>query len=420
MNLFETKLNDGKTVPVTQQQVLAAWRKVRAAGGSGGVDGKSLIKVEENLKDELYKLWNRLASGSYFPSAVKAVAIPKDGGGQRWLGVPAVLDRVAQQVVKDALEPELEKVFHQDSYGYRPNKSAHDAVDKCRIRCLNQTWVIDMDIKGFFDNLDHDLLFKALEKHVKGKWMLCYIERWLKAPVEQADGSIESRQMGTPQGGVISPLLANLFLHYAFDKWMEKELPYIRFERYADDIIIHCITGKEAEEVKEKVEERLKACKLELHPQKTRIVYCKQKGKNIKYPVVSFDFLGFEFKPRKVKLKDGTYQLGYGPAIGRKAKTRIATYFRQRKIHRASGAELQELAIQLAPKTRGWINYFGKFRKWSMYPLFQLLHARLVKWLMAKYKRYRGRIPKAWARLKSIARDYPNLFVHWQYGFLPS
>ncbi|RYZ21088.1 MAG: group II intron reverse transcriptase/maturase, partial [Sphingobacteriales bacterium] len=305
MELFETKQTKGRTVPITQSQVLTAWRKVLSAGGSGGVDGKSLSDVAHNLHDELYTLWNRMSSGSYFPKPVKAAIIPKDSGGQRCLGIPTILDRVAQQVVKDVLEPGMESVFHPDSYGYRPAKNAHQAVEQCSQRCSEWAWVIDLDIKGFFDNIDHELLLKALQKHTDAQWVLLYLKRWLESPMQMPDGSLQQRKRGTPQGGVISPLLANLFLHYALDKWMAVTLPEIRFERYADDIVVHCRSEQEAVHVLAAIKNRLQSCKLEVNEQKTKIVYCKRHNRPQKYPVVSFHFLGFYFKPRKVKWRDG-------------------------------------------------------------------------------------------------------------------
>ncbi|MEQ9036107.1 group II intron reverse transcriptase/maturase [Gracilimonas sp.] len=420
MNLFETEYLKGKTVPITESQLMSAWRKVKAARGSGGVDGKTISKVEEQLSNELYKLWNRMASGSYHPQPVKAVSIPKRDGSERWLGVPTVTDRIAQQVIKDVLEPELEKVFHPNSYGYRPNKSTHQAIAKCSKRCWERAWVVDLDIKGFFDNLDHDLLIKALERHTNQKWLIMYVKRWLKAPVKQPEiNELEERSKGTPQGGVISPLLSNLFLHYAFDKWVSKQFPEVTFERYADDIIIHCVSKADAEKVLNAVKSRMNECKLEVHPLKTKIVYCKQSYRQESHPMIAFDFLGFTFQPRKVKQSNGLFRLGYGPAISAKAKKHINHTFKSLKVHRWTAQEVDQIASELAPKLQGWINYFGKYRKWSMYPVFRSLNDRLVKWLMNKYKRYRRKIKSARIRLKVMARENPNLFVHWRYGFIP-
>lgn len=414
----QSKLN-GKTVPITKKQVFAAWQKVKAAGGSGGVDGKQLADVEENLKNEMYKLWNRMTSGSYFPKAVKAVSIPKSDGKERKLGIATIMDRVAQQVVRDVLEENLEEVFHEDSYGYRPDKSAHQAVDQCRQRCFQYGWVIDLDIKGFFDNLNHELLLKALERHTDEQWVIRYVKRWLEAPVQEQDGTLVSKTKGTPQGGVISPLLANLFLHYAFDKWMELHFPGIKFERYADDVIIHCKTQVQASHVLSKVEGRMKEVKLELHPGKTQIAYCKQYNRQVKFPKVSFDFLGFTFQPRKILTRYGKVKLGFGPGISKKAKKHICSVIKQKRIHRWSHAELKDLVDELESKLKGWINYYGKFRKWELLRVFRALNERLRRWLMNKYKRFRKKKGEAREKLREIAQENPNLFAHWRHGYLP-
>ncbi|MEL7006450.1 MAG: group II intron reverse transcriptase/maturase, partial [Bacteroidota bacterium] len=418
MNLFETEKRKGKTVPIEPKQILAAWRKVKSNGGSHGVDGKTISKINQRLGDELHQLWSRMASGSYHPQPVRAVSIPKKDGSSRLLGIPTVCDRVAQQVIKDLLESELEKVFHTDSYGYRPYKSAHQAIEKCNKRCWEKRWVIGLDIKGFFDNLDHELLIKALKYHSNQKWVIMYIERWLKAPIKHPDKkALEKREKGTPQGGVISPLLANLFLHYAFDKWMTIHYPLIKFERYADDIVIHCNSQTEAERVMKAVKVRMEECKLTLHPNKSKVVYCKQGRQRGDFSTVSFDFLGYTFQPRKVKYKNGLYGLGYGPAISNKAQKHIVRTFRNLKIHRWTTKDLESISLALTSQIRGWINYFSKYRKWSMYSVFRQLNDRLVKWLMNKYKRYRRRKVLARRKLKLIANEYPNLFIHWQHGF---
>ncbi len=420
MNLFETEYLQGKTVPITQEQLRVAWRQVKAAKGSGGVDGKTIFKVEEQLSDELYKLWNRMASGSYHPKPIKAVSIPKWDGSNRWLGVPTVTDRIAQQVIKDMLEPDLEKVYHPDSYGYRPNKSTHQAITKCSKRCWERAWAIDLDIKGFFDNLDHDLLIKALERHTDHKWLIMYVKRWLKSPVKFPERQkLVERSKGTPQGGVISPLLANLFLHYAFDMWICKQFSEVPFERYADDIIIHCVSKAQAETILKAVKTRMEACKLQVHQHKTKVVYCKQGYRKVKHSEITFDFLGFTFQPRKIKQHNGSYRLGFGPAISMRAKKHIVQTFKSLKPHRWANKDVEQIATEMAPKIQGWINYFGKYRKWAMYPVFRSLNDRLVKWLMNKYKRYRRKVGKARSKLKQLAIEYPNLFVHWRYGFLP-
>jgi group II intron reverse transcriptase/maturase len=419
MRLFEDKSNKGKTIPVTHNQILAAWKRVRAAGGSGGVEGRSLSDVENNLKDELYKLWNRMSSGSYFPMPVLGCMVPKVQGGKRLLGIPTIVDRIAQQVVKDLLEPSLELYFHKDSYGYRPGRNTRQAVELCTQRCYDKAWVIDLDIKGFFDNLDHEMLMLALQKHTDEKWILMYVERWLKAPMQLEGETLKQRDRGTPQGGVISPLLANLFLHYAFDKWISITHPHIEFERYADDIVVHCSSKEEALQVLSKIRERLQICKLELHPEKTKIVYCKKYNRQRDYPLVSFDFLGFTYKPRTCKAKEEKYYLGFGPAISTKAQKQIVEEIKRRKLHSAVNAGLQDLANELASSLQGWINYYGRFRRWSMQGVFRILNDRLVKWLINKHRNLRDQKRKARLKLKEIAKDYPNLFVHWRYGFLP-
>ena len=325
MNLFETSKMKGKSIPLSPHQIQSAWRKVKAAKGSGGVDGMTISKLEQQLGDELYKLWNRMASGSYYPQPVKGVSIPKRDGGERWLGIPTIADRVAQQVVKDLLETELEKVFHPNSYGYRPGKSTHQAITRCNQQCWEKAWAIDLDIKGFFDNLDHSLLMKALEKHTSQKWVKMYIRRWLETPVKHPEKkALIARSKGTPQGGVISPLLANLFLHYAFDKWMDKRFPGVAFERYADDVVIHCRTKQEANNVLWAVKVRLAECKLEAHPTKTKLVYCKNGQRKAKFTTVAFDFLGFRFQPRKAKRKDRRIVLGY---VGQPSAQRLRSMF---------------------------------------------------------------------------------------------
>ncbi len=308
-------MSETKSFEIPRQWVYDAWLDVRANKGAAGVDGISISDFEADLKNNLYKIWNRMSSGSYFPPPVMRVTIPKASGGERHLGVPTVADRIAQTVVKRVLEPELERIFHPDSYGYRPGKSAHDALAQTRQRCWQYDWIIDLDVKGFFDNIDHELMMKAVRKHTDSPWMLLYIERWLKVGMMEEGGSVEKRDKGTPQGGVISPLLANLFLHYAFDVWMKRNHPSIVFERYADDIIVHCQSQREAEELLEAIKERMEAVQLELHPDKTKIVYCKDARRTGDHEHVKFDFLGYTFRPRKIKTRQGKYSVGFTPAI---------------------------------------------------------------------------------------------------------
>jgi group II intron reverse transcriptase/maturase len=428
MDLFETEFLRGKSQPITTEMVEKAFRKVKSKGGAEGVDGKDMSYMTEHKRGELYKLWNRMASGSYYPKAVRAVEIPKSDGSMRLLGIPTISDRIAQQVAKSVIEPIMEQVFHIDSYGYRPNRSAHDALRRCQQRCHEYRWVIDMDIKGFFDNIDHKLMMRVLRHYIKEDWILMYVERWLEVPTISKDGVKTERTKGTPQGGVISPILANMFLHVVFDAWMEKhyantQYGTIRWERYADDIIVHCKNEKEARYILNRIRERFTECKLELHPEKTKIVYCKQSNRRGGYKDNKFDFLGFTFKPGSIYCKDesgkGYLWLGYVTSISRKASKRIVQQIEKWKIHRATGAELADIAIQKAPVIRGWINYYGHFRLYCMKRVFRALNARLVRWVTNKYKRYRRRKAQARQFLCDICSSYPALFEHWKYGFTP-
>ena len=424
MKLFKTEELRGKTHPVTHEQVVEAYRKVQSNGGGAGVDGVTLEAFGNNKVKLLYKLWNRMASGSYMPQGVRGVEIPKQDGSKRLLGIPTVTDRIAQAVAKAELEPRMEAVFHADSYGYRPNRSAHDAVRKCQERCYAYQWVIDIDIEGFFDNIDHELMMQVVRHYVSEKWILLYIQRWLTSPMLMPEGTTQPRTKGTPQGGVISPLLANMFLHVVFDAWMQKhyaDTKYgsIRWERYADDIKVHCKTKKQAEHILNQIKKRMLACKLKLHTDKTKIVYCKQYNRSGKNENISFHFLGFEFRPDSVRTPQGGLWLGYFARISRKAKKHIVSEIRKYNIHRSTSAELTGLAERLAPKLRGWIQYFGRFRPSALQDVFSVLNERLVRWCTNKYKRYRRRLREARQHLKEICKDYPNLFVHWQYGYTP-
>ena len=312
-------MKESKQYNISKKVVLEAYKRVRQNKGSAGIDGIDFAKFEENLKDNLYKIWNRMSSGSYFPSPVLAVEIPKKNGGIRTLGIPTISDRIAQMTARMYLEPKVEPIFHKDSYGYRPNKSAIDAIGKVRQRCWRYDYVIELDIKGLFDNIDHELLMKAVELHTDEKWLKLYIRRWLKTPFATKEGILTERKSGTPQGGVISPVLANIFLHYAFDVWMERNYPIAPFARYADDAIIHCKSEKEAKEIKEALNQRMKQCKLELHPDKTRIVYCKDEDRTEDYPITQFDFLGYTYKAVYIKCKDGKLRNNFIASASQKA-----------------------------------------------------------------------------------------------------
>ena len=403
-----------KPFNISKQSVLEAFKKVKANKGGAGVDRQTIEEFERNLKDNLYKIWNRLSSGSYMPPAVLRVEIPKSDGKIRPLGIPTVADRVAQMVIKQQLEPKLEKVFHQDSYGYRPNKSAIDALKQARTRCWRNDWVLDLDIKGFFDNINHELMMKAVEKHTQDKWVLLYIKRWLEAPVAMPDGTLVTSQKGTPQGGVISPLLANLFLHYAFDKWMERNFPNISSERYADDSVCHCKSEAQAKMLKNALEQRMEEVGLELHPEKTKIVYCKDADRTQTYSNIQFDFLGFTFRPRKSKNKYGKYFINFTPAISNKAIKRITSVMREWKVQNRSDKSLEDLAYMFHRQIQGWINYYSHFYKSALHPLFQHLDERLSWWATRKFKKLRGHKTRAREWLRAIAQREPKLFPHWR------
>lgn len=408
-------MNETRPFNISKSSVKSAWNNVKANKGSYGIDNVSIKEFEKNKSDNLYKIWNRMSSGTYFPPPVKAVAIPKSNGKQRILGIPTVSDRVAQAVVKKHLEPIVEPKFHKDSYGFRPNKSALDAVEVCRERCWRYDWVIDLDIKGFFDNIDHELMMKAIKFHTKEKWIHLYVERWLVAPMQKEDGELISRDKGTPQGGVISPLLANIFLHHAFDEWIKRHYPYVEFERYADDVIIHCKTLEEAEKTLIAVEIRLNECGLELHPEKTKIVYCKRNRRNKNYKEIKFDFLGYTFRPRGVKNKNGEFFLSFLPAISDKASKNIRQIIRSWRIHRQNNRSIEELARKYNAIIRGWINYYGRFHKSAMYNSLRNIDKYLIRWLLKKYKRLKGSLRRALRLLGRIKKEEPNLFAHWKY-----
>lgn len=414
-----TLWDETKSVPVSKEQVWLAYKKVRSNAGSAGIDGISMEEYDAKRSEHLYKLWNRMASGSYFPPPVKEVEIPKKDGKTRKLGIPTISDRVAQMVVKDYLEPRFEKVFSPHSYGYRPGKNAHQALAEVRENVKMLDWAIDLDIKGFFDNIDHGKLMLAVKKHVQEKWCLMYIERWLQMPVQTKTGKLVEKQgKGTPQGGVISPLLANLFLHYAMDKWLEQTHSSVRYVRYADDAIFHCKSKVQADYVLRNLNKRMKQCGLELHPEKTKLVYCRDHRRQGDYPTVKFDFLGYSFQPRTSKSKrNGELYLGYDCAISIGSKKRIADKMRELDIEHLTHKSIVGVAKFLEPYIRGWINYYGKFRIWEMNPIFQLLRRRLVTWARKRYKRYKTSINRAYDWLKRIKEQFPWLFYHWRLGF---
>lgn len=406
-------LDKAKPFCIPKRAVWAAYKRVKANQGAAGVDGQSIAEFEEDLTNNLYKLWNRLSSGSYFPPPVKRVEIDKRGGGTRPLGIPTVADRIAQAVVKGYLEPELEKHFHPDSYGYRPGKSALDAVGMARKRCWRYAWVLDLDIKACFDTIDHNLLMRAVRKHTECRWVLLYIGRWLNAPVQLADGTWEHRGKGTPQGSVISPLLANLFLHYAFDRWMGRSHSSIPFERFADDIICHCRSEAQAQRLKVALERRLVECGLELHPSKTKIVYCKDDDRRGHYPNEAFDFLGYTFRPRRSKNRWGKYFVNFSPGVSNAAGKAVSQTIRGWRLECRIDKTADDLARMFNPIIRGWITYYGRFYKSALYPTLRYLDRRLARWAMAKYTRLRRHRKRAEHWLRRITRRDPGLFAHW-------
>lgn len=413
-------MNTVKPFSIPKQVVWEAYKRVKANKGTAGIDGQTIEEFEGNLKGNLYKLWNRLSSGSYFPPAVRIVEIPKSDNKVRRLGIPTISDRIAQMVAKMYLEPKVEPHFHPGSYGYRPGKSAHDAIGTARVRCWRRDWCIDLDIKGFFDNLDHELVMKAVRKHTNCKWLLLYIERWLKAPAIELDGSKTERNKGTPQGGVISPLLANLFLHYAFDRWIATRHPNCAFERYADDCLVHCSSLSQAQFIKRSIAMRLQYCGLELHPQKTKIIYCKDEDRKGTYQNEKFDFLGYTFRARRSKNRNGKFFINFSPAVSNKALKAMRREMRRWRLHRRSDKTLEDLGQMFYPIVNGWINYYGKFYKSALTSTFEHLNRHLIRWVMQKYK-MRGHQRRATHRLGKMARQKPYLFAHWKrLGVLPS
>lgn len=406
-----------KSFNIPKSLFVQAYKLVKANKGAAGVDGESLRDFEENLKGNLYKLWNRMSSGCYFPPAVKAVPIPKKSGGERILGIPTVGDRICQMVAKLVFEPKVEAIFLEDSYGYRPRKSALDAIGVTRERCWHYDWVLEFDIKGLFDNIPHDLLMKAVYKHTEEKWVRLYIERWLTAPMQKSDGTIMARDCGTPQGGVISPILSNLYLHYVFDAWMEKNCPNMPWCRYADDGLVHCNSEQEAEELYEALRERFAECGLELHPEKTKIVYCKDGQRKGKHPITSFDFLGYTFQARTCEnTKRRSLFVGFTPAVSKSALKMMRAKTRACGWRNRTDLSLQEIAEEYNPVIQGWINYYGKYTRSALYPMIRHMNMTLVGWAKKKYRQLKNGQRKAGKFLEKIATESKGLFVHWRIG----
>ena len=407
-------MNKAKPFDIPKREVWEAFKSVKANQGAAGVDGQSIQDFESQLTGNLYKLWNRLSSGSYMPPPVRRVDIPKANGGTRPLGIPTVTDRIAQEVVRRYLEPLLEPIFHEDSYGYRPGRSAIDAIRKARERSWRYDWILDLDIKGFFDSIDRELLLRAVRKHTQCRWVLLYIERWLKAPAVLEDGALVPRDRGTPQGGVISPLLANLFLHYVFDVWIGRVFP-VPFERYADDVICHCRTEREALALRRILDRRFADCKLVLHPEKTKVVYCKDTNRKGEYSVYQFDFLGYCFRPRRAKWRGELYGTSFLPAASPKALKAIRQAIRGWSLQTRSDKALDDLARMFNPYIRGWINYYGHFYKSALYPTLGRIDAHLIRWARRKFKRLRQRPKVAREWLARVIRSSPGLFAHWRF-----
>jgi len=411
-------VSESKPFAISKKVVYEAYLKVKANKGAPGVDGELIEEFERDLEGNLYKLWNRMSSGSYFPPPVRMVEIPKPGGrGVRILGVPTVADRIAQTVVKMYLEPVVEPIFHEDSYGYRPGRSALEAVGACRERCWKTDWVIDLDIRAFFDTLDHELVMRAVRHHTDLKWVHLYVERWLKAPLQREDGSLVARDQGSPQGSAISPLLANLFMHYAFDTWMQREFPAVRFERYCDDVVVHCVSERQARYVLAAITKRLAEVKLEVNLEKTRIVYCRDGNRRGPHREVRFDFLGFTFRPRSARRgQDGKCFLGYLPAVSDEAAKGIRREIRDWKLQLHSGSSLEELARKVNQVTRGWIGYYGRYYPSRLVRALRWINDYLVCWAQRKYKRLRRRPARAWKLLATVVGREPGLFAHWAFG----
>lgn len=407
-------MSAAKPFEISKKLVSQAYQEVKANGGSAGIDKETIEDFEGNLKDNLYRLWNRLSSGTYFPPPVKGVPIPKKSGGERILGVPTVSDRIAQSAVRIMLEPILDPIFDEDSYGYRPGKSAHDAIAITRERCWKYDWVVEFDIKGLFDNIDHDLLMKALKHHCDCKWILLYVERWLKAPLQNVDGNMIERNRGTPQGGVVSPILANLFLHYAFDAWVKREMPSVMFCRYADDGLLHCQTQKQAEYVLRRITQRFKECGLEIHPNKSGIIYCKDKNRKLDFERISFDFLGYTFRPRRCVNKQGVVHPNFLPAISKVSRKFIIRRMRSWHIQIMNDKSIFDISRMFNVVLVGWHNYYSRFYPSAMDSIWRHFDRYLTQWVRRKYKRFAGHKRRAFRYVENLASAYPLLFVHWK------
>lgn len=408
-------MTSAKPYRIAKRAVWEAYQLVKANRGAAGVDEETITMFGQNLSGNLYKLWNRMSSGSYFPPPVRQVEIPKAKGGTRKLGIPTVSDRIAQSVVKHMIEPILDPVFHPDSYGYRPGRSAKQAIAVTRKRCWRYDWVVEFDIKAAFDQIDHELLMKAVRCHIREDWLLLYIERWLVAPFETSAGVCAPRTRGVPQGGVVSPILMNLFMHYAFDSWMQRTCPRSPFARYADDAVVHCRTRKHAEEMIRAIAARLEECGLTMHPEKSKIVYCKDGNRTGAYPDVQFTFLGFTFRPRDALNKhDRRRFTGFLPAVSNDALKRMRAVVRGWRLHRQTSATLDDLARQCNTTIQGWWNYYGAFYRTAMHKLFCYIDRRLEQWTRRKHKTLARHKVRSVVWLSKMKRLFPDMFFHWR------
>lgn len=407
-----------RTVPISYEMVAKAYRKVRRGGKAAGIDEESWKDfAKKGVERQLYVIWNRMASGSYFPQAVREVKIPKKDGRKRKLGIPTLRDRIAQEVVKNYMERRIDQQFHENSYGYRPMRSSHEAIEQVRKNCLIRDWVVDLDISKFFDEIDHGLMLRGVGAMIEESWVKMYVKRWLEMKVEREDGQQYDRGgKGTPQGGVISPLLANIFLHFALDEWLRLQYPGISFVRYADDMVLHCETKQEAEEVLEAIRKRLEEVKLRLNEEKTRIVYCKDYRRKGKHEHVKFGFLGFSFQPRQAqsRLKPGTSFTAYTAEISRENQKKIRGMIRTSINWRNTTQEITDIADKVNSKVRGWINYFGCYGKKRLRRCLLYLDWRMIRWLKRKH---RIGTRRAIDLLANYQISNPDMFCHWQYGY---
>jgi len=386
-----------------------------------GIDGVTAEAYAEHLDEHLRDLYERLRSGRYQAAPVERVWIEKEDGSQRPIGKPAFEDKIVQRAVAMLLEAIYEQDFLDCSYGFRPDRSPHAALHELRERCINEGigWIVDADVSGYFDSIDRTRLREVLRKRVNDGSILRLIGKWLRAGVME-DGVLTHPETGVVQGGVISPVLANLFLHYAFDAWMQREQPSIPFERYADDIIAHCQSEAQARWLQGRITTRLAQCQLELHLDKTHIVYCKDADRRGPFSHTSCDFLGYTFRPRRSKNRWGKYFVNFSPAVSARATKTMRQTIRSWRLHLRSDKTLDDLSRMFNPILRGWVQYYGQYYKSALYPTFQVLDRILVKWAMRKFKKLKGHQRRATHWLGRIARRQPRLFVHWQMGVRPA